>query len=99
MLTEHYQFIVLVERFYQFSDQSKSWLLMLLFILDGNLYMQRISDKYRFDESEPFIAIGHGYFVDKVSGKTDGHGKNQRAVCNPLFKGLGFTPLFIHMMR
>src|SRR5688572_5962173 len=98
MLAYHHQLIVLVECLHEFGHQSKSWLFMVLFIFysDGDTY--GIIDKYRFEKAEPLIAIGHSYFVDKVSSETNGNSKDERTMCNPFFERLCLAPFFVHMM-
>lgn len=98
MFADHYQFIMLVKTFHQLGDNPESRFLMFLLFFIGNLYPDGIMNKNRPGKTKPLIAIGHGDLINQVGSKTDCHCKDQGAMRHPLFKGLGFAPLGIHMM-
>ena len=91
--------MVLIESFYGFGHQPVLRLLMILCMFYRHCNSYRVADEYGTDETEPFIAIGHGGFIDHISREADGNTEDQRAVSNPFFKGLRLTPFFIHVMR
>lgn len=98
MFADHHQFSLLDKTLHQFGYYSIPWFFMIFFILDGHSNLYTIINKNRFDKAEPVIAIGHGYLIDQVGGQSDRNGKNEGAMGDPVFEGLGIAPGFIHMM-
>lgn len=90
---------MLVECFYQFGYQAKTWFLMIFYFFYGNVNRYGIPDKNWFSESQTVISISHGHVIYKIGSKSYSDRKDQGAMCDPFTEGLGFAPFFIHMMR
>ena len=98
MFAQHHEFFMLIETFHQFGHQAVFRFFMVFFFFYSNIYPNGIINKHGFDKTEPLITVGHGYFIDKISGQSDRHSKDEGAMGNPPAKGLGFAPFFVHMM-
>ncbi len=98
MFAQHHEFVMLIETFHQFSYQAVFRFFMFLFVFDSNVHPDCIINKNGFDKAEPLIPVGNGYFIDKISGQSDRHSKDEGAMGNPAAKRLGLAPFFVHMM-
>src|SRR6185437_1642956 len=99
MFAGHHQFAVLVCHLHRLYYQAETRFFVIGFGLDLYFCADRIPDKHGADEPEAVVAIGHGDFVDEVSGKADSDTENKRAVSDTMFKRLGIAPFLVHMMR
>ena len=72
---------------------------MLPLFLYRHAGANRVSDKDRFDEAEPVIAVRERLGIHIPRRHAHGHAEDQRAVRDALTKCLGPAPLGIHMVR
>ena len=57
---------------------------MILFFFNANGNLQSITNKDRLNKTQPIVSIRHGNFIYQCRRKTNGDGKNQRAMRYPL---------------
>jgi len=99
MFTDHHQFPVLVCHLHRLHHEAEAGFFVIGFGFDLYFRPDRIPDKHGSNEPETVVTIGHGDFIDKVSGEANGDAKNKRAVSDTMFKRLGIAPFLVHMMR
>ena len=98
MFADHHQFPCLVVTFHQLGDDAIAGLFMIGLVADRDCHANGILNEDRPGEPKALISIGHGYFVECISGKPDGDAEDERAMGDAPAEWLGFAPLLIHVM-
>jgi hypothetical protein len=94
------QFMLLVEDFAAFDDDSLIWPFgYAAFLCHCDHNSNSVADKHRPDEAQPIVSIGHGVWIHGTCCEPDGHAEGQRSMSHALAKWLGSAPLLIHVMR
>lgn len=99
MITYHDQYVILIEYFYVFHYFSETRFFIQCSFGYRDFTANGVADKHRLYKTQPVIALGEGFGINLRGRLADGYTEDKGAMSDPLLKGLGLTPLGVHMVR